>query len=38
VLAVLRGGFLDLIATGDVARTTAAVRQHLATIDTARRK
>ncbi len=38
VLAVLRGGFLDLIATGDVTRTTAAVRLHLATIDAVPRK
>lgn len=30
VLAVLRGAVLDLIATGDVNRTTAAVRQQLA--------
>jgi hypothetical protein len=28
-LAVLRGAFLDLLATGDVARTTAAVREYL---------
>jgi AcrR family transcriptional regulator len=27
-LAVLRGALLDLLATGDTARTTAAVRQH----------
>ena len=33
VLAVLRGALLDLLATGDVARTTAAVHQHLASID-----
>jgi hypothetical protein len=25
VLAILRGGLLDLLATGDVARTTRAV-------------
>jgi AcrR family transcriptional regulator len=30
VLAVLRGALLDLLATGDVARTTAAVDRHLA--------
>jgi AcrR family transcriptional regulator len=30
VLAVLRGAFLDLLATGDVERTTAAVQRHLA--------
>ncbi len=29
VLAVLRGALLDLLATGDVARTSAAVRDHL---------
>lgn len=29
VLAVLRGALLDLLATGDVDRTTAAVRLHL---------
>jgi AcrR family transcriptional regulator len=29
VLAVLRGAFLDLLATGDVERTTAAVQRHL---------
>lgn len=29
VLAVLRGSLLDLLATDDVPRTTAAVRQHL---------
>jgi hypothetical protein len=27
---VLRGALLDLLATGDATRTTAAVRQHLA--------
>lgn len=32
VLAVLRGGLLDLLATGGTARVTAAVRQHLALI------
>jgi AcrR family transcriptional regulator len=32
VLAVLRGAMLDLLATGDTARTTAAVRQQLATL------
>jgi AcrR family transcriptional regulator len=30
-LAVLRGALLDLLATGDVDRTTAAVERHLAT-------
>jgi AcrR family transcriptional regulator len=29
LLAVLRGALLDLLATGDVARTSAAVRRHL---------
>lgn len=29
LLAVLRGALLDLLATGDVARTTAAVQAHL---------
>ena len=29
-LAVLRGALLDLLATGDLERTTAAVHQHLA--------
>lgn len=33
VLSVLRGGLLDLLATGDVERTTAAVREHLRTLD-----
>lgn len=32
VLAVLRGGLLDLLATGDLDRTTAAVLGHLATL------
>ncbi|MGA9310440.1 MAG: TetR family transcriptional regulator [Pseudonocardiaceae bacterium] len=32
VLAVLRGGLLDLLATGDVDRTTAAVHQHLSNL------
>lgn len=32
VLAVLRGALLDLLATGDVKRTTAVVHQYLATI------
>lgn len=32
VLAILRGGFLDLIATGDVERTTRAVREGLALV------
>ncbi len=32
VLAVLRGALLDLLATGDVTRTTAAVHQQLATL------
>jgi AcrR family transcriptional regulator len=31
-LAVLRGVLMDLIATGDVERTTAAVRRHLAAL------
>lgn len=31
-LAVLRGALLDLLATGDVDRTTAAVDQHVASI------
>ncbi|HLI01033.1 MAG TPA: TetR family transcriptional regulator [Acidimicrobiales bacterium] len=30
LLAVLRGGMLDLLATGDEVRTTAAVERHLA--------
>jgi hypothetical protein len=33
VLAVLRGGLLDLLATADTARVTAAVRQQLAFLD-----
>lgn len=37
VLAVLRGAMLDLLATGDVARTTAAVRAHLDAPDTTAR-
>ena len=32
VLAVLRGAMLDLLATGDVERTTAAVRRQLASL------
>jgi AcrR family transcriptional regulator len=32
VLAVLRGALLDLLATGDADRTTAAVRRQLATL------
>ncbi len=32
-LAVLRGAMLDLLASGDEARTTAAVRAHLAQLD-----
>lgn len=32
VLAVLRGALLDLLATGDAERTTAAVRWHLSEI------
>ena len=32
VLAILRGALLDLLATGDVERTTAAVHQQLATV------
>ncbi len=31
-LAVLRGALLDLLATGDVARVTAAVDRHIASI------
>jgi hypothetical protein len=30
LLAVLRGCLLDLLATGDVDRTTAAIHRHLA--------
>jgi AcrR family transcriptional regulator len=33
LLAVLRGMLLDLLTTGDVARTTAAVHRHLAAIE-----
>jgi AcrR family transcriptional regulator len=33
VLAVLRGALLDLLATGDVDRTTAAVDRHLNSLD-----
>ena len=33
LLAVLRGCLLDLLATGDVDRTTAAVRRYLLLID-----
>lgn len=36
VLALLRGAFLDLLATGDQERTTAAVRHQLATMSEAR--
>lgn len=32
LLAVLRGALLDLLATGDVDRTTAAVHRHLRTL------
>ncbi len=32
LLAVLRGALLDLLATGDVARTGTAVERHLATL------
>lgn len=35
VLAVLRGALLDLLATGDLERTTTAVRQQLATLHAA---
>lgn len=35
-LAVLRGALLDLLATGDTDRTTAAVRHELALLDVAR--
>lgn len=31
-LAVLRGALLDLLATDDTARTTAAVNRHLAQV------
>ena len=31
VLAVLRGALLDLLATGDLERTTSAIRHHLGT-------
>jgi len=34
-LAVLRGGLLDLLATGDVQRTTRAVNRHLAQLRSA---
>ena len=33
LLAVLRGCLLDLLATGDVARTSAAVDRYLRMID-----
>jgi AcrR family transcriptional regulator len=36
ILAVLRGAFLDLLATGDVERTTAAVDRHLELLRAAR--
>ena len=32
VLALLRGALLDLLATGDLERTTTAVHQQLATL------
>ncbi len=32
LLAVLRGALLDLLATGDLARTTAAVQRHVRTL------
>jgi AcrR family transcriptional regulator len=35
VLAVLRGALLDLLATGDTTRTTAAVHQQLTLLDAA---
>ena len=35
VLAVLRGALLDLLATGDLDRTTTAVRQHAAALHAA---
>lgn len=35
LLAVLRGALLDLLATGDLARTTTAVRQQLAALNAA---
>ncbi|MER7441450.1 TetR/AcrR family transcriptional regulator [Micromonospora avicenniae] len=34
-LAVLRGVLLDLLATGDIDRTTAAVERHLSLVDAA---
>jgi AcrR family transcriptional regulator len=36
-LAVLRGALLDLLATGDVARTSQAVRHYVSAIDPRRR-
>jgi AcrR family transcriptional regulator len=33
LLAVLRGALIDLLATGDLARTTAAVQRHLQALD-----
>lgn len=33
VLAVLRGGLLDLLATGDADRTTTAIAEHLSHLD-----
>lgn len=33
-LAVLRGALIDLLATGDIARATAAVHRHLGTMTT----
>lgn len=33
VLAVLRGAMLDVLATGDITRTTAAVRSQLRSVD-----
>jgi AcrR family transcriptional regulator len=37
VLAVLRGAMIDLLATGDLTRTTAAVRRQLTALDNAPR-
>ena len=36
ILAVLRGAMLDLLATGDLERTTAAVQRHLGLLRAAR--
>jgi AcrR family transcriptional regulator len=37
LLAVLRGALLDVLATGDTARTSAAVARHLSRMPTSRR-